>query len=203
MFIDRNRPSIAWKTRHAAARLIACAVGAVSVKAQTLTTAAQPAPAYPLRLLYDRACLICRSEMHALAARDREGRLELVDISARDFDAGRWGATHAHLNARIHAVDARGVTLIGVPALRAAYGAVGLGAWVAPTGWPLLAPLAAVAYDAFARHRYVISRAAAPLIGAVAAWRARRTVARMDACAGACDIARRGPAPGLSPRVPH
>ncbi len=149
---------------------------------------------YPLSLLYDRACPVCRSEMHALAARDRRARLRLVDISAPGFDPASWGdATLAELNARIHAVDARGVTLRGVSALRAAYAAVGLGAWVAPIGWPLVAPLAERAYDVFARHRYGISRAAAPLIDALAAWRARRARrgwARMDACDESCGIAR-------------
>ncbi len=48
-------------------------------------------------------------------------------------------------------------------------------------------------YDAacrvFARHRLPISRAAAPLIGAVRSWRARRVAARMARCqAGACRL---------------
>ena len=94
---------------------------------------------YPLHLLYDSACPVCRLEMHELAARDVHGRLRLVDIAAPGFDPTPWGATLEAMNARTHAVDAAGVTTIGVAALRLAYAAVGLGAWFEPTRWPLLA----------------------------------------------------------------
>jgi predicted DCC family thiol-disulfide oxidoreductase YuxK len=153
-------------------------------------------PTYPLHLLYDGSCAVCRLEMHELAARDTRGRLRLVDIAAPGFDAAPWGVSLAAMNALIHAVDAAGVTTTGVPALRLAYDAVGLGAWFAPTRWPLLAPLFDAGYRAFARHRYGISRVAAPLVERIAAHRARRrSIAahqRMRACAGgaddACDI---------------
>ncbi len=161
-----------------------------------LTARSEPAahatstPAYPLHLLYDSACPVCRSEMHALKSRDDADRLALVDIAAPGFDPAPWGASLAQLNALIHAVDARGVTWRGVPALRAAYGAVGLGAWAAPTGWPLLAPLFDAAYRVFARHRHAFSRIAAPLLDAAVAWRARRALARMATCAaGRCEVA--------------
>jgi predicted DCC family thiol-disulfide oxidoreductase YuxK len=154
---------------------------------------ANKSPSYPLHLLYDGACAVCRLEMNELAARDTRGRLALVDISAAGFDPAPWGASLAEMNALIHAVDAAGVTTTGVPALRLAYDAVGLGAWFAPTRWPLLAPLFSAGYRAFARHRYGISRATAPLVDRIAARRARRRAVaahqRMRACAnGACDI---------------
>ena len=41
---------------------------------------------YPLTLLYDRACPVCRVEMEQLARRDVLGRLVLVDISDPGFD---------------------------------------------------------------------------------------------------------------------
>ena len=155
---------------------------------------------YPLHLLYDSACPVCRLEMHELAARDVHGRLRLVDIAAPGFDPTPWGATLEAMNARTHAVDAAGVTTIGVAALRLAYAAVGLGAWFEPTRWPLLAPLFEAGYSRFARHRYAIGRAARPLIDAIAARRASRRAAsvhaRMRACAeGACDITPHGRSP--------
>lgn len=154
------------------------------------------APTYPLHLLYDATCPMCRLEMHELAARDTQARLRLVDISAPAFDPAPWGATLAEMNALINAVDAAGITTTGVPALRLAYGAVGLSGWLEPTRWSLLAPLFNAGYRAFARHRYGISRVAAPLVDRIAARREqRRAVAthqRMRACAdranGACDI---------------
>jgi predicted DCC family thiol-disulfide oxidoreductase YuxK len=134
---------------------------------------------HPLTLLYDRRCSVCRLEMDELRARDRASKLRFVDISAEGFDAAAWGATAGELGALLHAVDALGRTHRGMPALRLAYAAVGLGALWAPTGWPLLRPLFDAAYAAFARHRYRISRVAAPLIDRIAAARVTR---RMQRC---------------------
>jgi hypothetical protein len=79
--------------------------------------------------------------------------------------------------------------LRGVEVLRLAYAAVGLGWVMRPTGWTPLRPLFDAGYRVFARHRRSISRAAAPLIDAVRAARARRTAQRMrDCAAGACDL---------------
>jgi stearoyl-CoA desaturase (delta-9 desaturase) len=144
-----------------------------------------PSP-YPLTLLYDRGCAVCRSEMDALRERDEgRGRLRFIDIAAPDFDAAPWGATREQLNALIHAVDAQGRVHVGVPALRLAYAAVGLGWLWAPTRWPLLRPCFDGFYAWFARHRYGISRFAAPLIEHIAAARMAR---RMRRCAGGfCD----------------
>lgn len=140
---------------------------------------------YPLTLLYDRNCRVCRLEMDELRERDAASKLRFIDISAEGFDAAAWGATPAQLDALLHAVDARGHTHRGVPALRLAYAAVGRGALLAATGWPLLRPLFGAAYAVFARHRHRISRIAAPLIEHIAAARMAR---RMQCCAaGACE----------------
>lgn len=144
---------------------------------------------YPLTLLYDAACPVCSLEMDHLRERDAAARLRFVDIAAPGFDAAAWGTTHAALDAELHAVCGDGSVLVGVPALRAAYAAVGLGWVFAPAGWGPLAPLADAGYRVFARHRRAISGAAAPLIDALRAWRARRTAARMARCqAGACRL---------------
>lgn len=144
---------------------------------------------YPVTLLYDSACPVCALEMDHLRQRDGAVRLRFVDIAAPGFDPAPWGATYAALDAELHAVCANGRVLIGMPALRAAYAAVGLGWVMAPSGWGPLGPLADAGYRLFARHRRGISRAAAPLIGALRSWRARRTHARMARCqAGACRL---------------
>ena len=144
---------------------------------------------YPITLLYDAACPVCSLEMDHLRQRDAAGRLRFIDIAAPGFDAAPWGTTHAALDAELHAVCADGRVLIGMPALRAAYAAVGLGWVMAASGFGPLSPLADAAYRIFARHRRGISRAAAPLIGALRSWRARRTHARMARCqAGACRL---------------
>ncbi len=144
---------------------------------------------YPLTLLYDAACPVCSLEMDNLRARDAGGRLVFVDISAPGFDAGRFGFAHAAVDAQLHAIRADGTVAIGVEALRLAYGAVGLGWLLRPTGWGPLRPAFDLGYRAFARHRRRISRAAAPLIDAIRAARARRMAAAMHACrGGACAV---------------
>jgi predicted DCC family thiol-disulfide oxidoreductase YuxK len=149
---------------------------------------------YPLTIYYDAACPVCALEMDHLRDRDHAGQLRLVDISAAGFDATAHGLEHERLGALLHARAANGELLIGVPALAAAYGAVGLGALWQPALTGPLVPLAEAAYASFARHRRSWSRALAPGISALRqwrAWRAERTHARMQACQGStCE---RGP----------
>jgi predicted DCC family thiol-disulfide oxidoreductase YuxK len=145
---------------------------------------------YPLTLFYDAACPVCAMEMDHLRERDLDGKLRFVDISAPTFDAARHGTSAAAMDAEIHGQCADGTMLRGVEVLRRAYAAVGLGWVLRPSGWPPLRPLFDAGYRVFARHRRSISRAAAPLIDAIRASRARRTSQRMRACrSGACDRA--------------
>lgn len=77
---------------------------------------------YPLTVFYDASCPMCASEMHALRDLDRQGRLELVDCSAPEFnDEGLIAerVTRDALLARIHARDARGRWLVGVDCFEA------------------------------------------------------------------------------------
>lgn len=144
---------------------------------------------WPLTLLYDAACPVCSLEMDHLRERCTNGRLVFIDITAPGFSAAAWGSTQGELMARIHGVRPDGSHLIGLAALREAYAAAGLGAWIAPTGWRGAARLSDLAYEAFARHRQPISRLAAPLINALRELRARRQLRRMAACgSGACAI---------------
>lgn len=147
-------------------------------------------PIYPMTLLYDGACVICRNEVAMLRRRDRHGRLRFVDIAAPGFDARAWAAQAgvpalpgaAELDARIHAVTAGREILVGLDVLRHAWRAAGLG-WIAgPLGWRALRPFAERAYLLFARHRHALSRRLARLWGREA-----------GACAsGACGINRKG-----------
>jgi predicted DCC family thiol-disulfide oxidoreductase YuxK len=153
---------------------------------------------FPLTLLYDGNCPVCTLEMHAL--RDRaltlnptEPALRIVDIALPGFDARPYGATLADMNALIHAQRPDGSLVIGVEVFRLAYGAVGLGHWVAPTGWPWLKPIANWAYAVFARNRYGISRLMAPVVRWVLHVRAeraaKRALAHSQACQhGACEL---------------
>lgn len=112
----------------------------------------------PVVALYDRACPLCRTEMHRLKARDRHGRLQLVDIAAPDFDAAQWGFELEAMRNALHVRTAEGEWRIGVPGIAEAYRAVGLG-WLT---WPLRVPgagrMAARAYRWIAPNRHRVSR---------------------------------------------
>jgi predicted DCC family thiol-disulfide oxidoreductase YuxK len=135
---------------------------------------------FPLSLLYDGSCSVCRLELHSLKERDHGNRLRLIDIAQPDFDAAAWGASLAEMNALLHAVDARGVTHRGVAALRLAYSAVGLGWALRPTAWPLLAPAFDAAYRVFARHRIVMSKLLSPLLAPLLARQEMRQMVRIE-----------------------
>lgn len=142
---------------------------------------------YPLTLLYDGACPICRFEMDRLRERDGLRRLAFVDITEPGFDAAAFGdglATAEDMQRLIHAVRADGSFAVGVDALVLAYRAVGWGHWVAPSRLPGVRPVADRAYALFARHRYAVSGWVMPWLAPL--W-AARTARRMQACTdGAC-----------------
>ena len=108
---------------------------------------------WDLKVLYDHACPMCRREVAWLNKRDEAGRIFFEDISAPDFDAGRYGVEQAAVEGAIHGVLPDGTLVTGVEVFRRMYTAVGLGWLLAPTRWPLLRPLADAAYRAFARRR--------------------------------------------------
>lgn len=108
----------------------------------------------PLRILIDGACPICRREAEFLRWADRgRGRLIVEDINSPFFDPGRYGLSLEEVMGQIHAITWDGRVLRGLEVFRRAYAAIGLGWLVAPTGWPMVRPLANIAYRFFARHR--------------------------------------------------
>lgn len=144
---------------------------------------------YPLTLFYDAACPVCSLEMDHLRARNRDGRLVFIDISAPGFDAERYGVRADDMDAEIHGLAADGTMFRGMEVLRLAYDAAGLGWVLRATGWAPLRALFDAGYRVFARHRRGISRAAAPLIDGIHSVRARRTAERMCACKnGGCEV---------------
>ena len=146
---------------------------------------------YPLTLLYDGACPICRFEMDRLRDRDGLRRLAFVDITGPGFDAAAYGdgqVTAQAMQRLIHAVRPDGSFAVGVDALVLAYRAVGWGHWAAPSRLPGVRPLADKAYALFAQHRYSVSRWVMPWLAPL--W-AARTARRMRACDdGACAVER-------------
>ena len=108
-------------------------------------------------VLYDRSCPLCRSEIERLAHRDHAGRLQLVDISAADFDPDLWNFSLESLNRALHVRCPDGQWLIGVSAVAHVYRQVGLGWLWWSSRLPLLSRLMQILYLRIARHRYVLS----------------------------------------------
>lgn len=131
------------------------------------TTASTRCGGSPLTVFHDGACPVCATEVGLLARRAPVGTLALVDIAGPGFDAAAHGFDPRALDAALHAVRADGTVLRGMSALRAVYAAAGLGALVAPTGWPLLRPLFDALYRAFARRRHGVGAA----LRRIARWR--------------------------------
>ena len=129
------------------------------------------AVAYPLVLYVDDACPLCHAEMAGLAARDGRACLRMLDASAAGFHeaaADAAGLSQATLLHRLHARDAQGRWLVGVPVFAAAYEAAGIH-WLARLlriGW--LRPVWNLGYALVADHRWLLVRLGAPrLLGAL------------------------------------
>ncbi|MCS5705501.1 DUF393 domain-containing protein [Synechococcus sp. FGCU-3] len=117
-----------------------------------------------LTLLYDGGCPLCVREVRFLEQRDRgrhgvEPQLQFVDIDAANYNpADHAGIDYRAAMGRIHAIEADGAVLRDVAVFRRAYQLIGLGWLYAPTGWPLIGPLADAAYGLWARWRLVLTR---------------------------------------------
>jgi predicted DCC family thiol-disulfide oxidoreductase YuxK len=124
-----------------------------------------------ITVLVDGACPLCRREADLMMRLDGgRGRLAIVDIAAPGFDPALYGRTIAELMGTIHGVvgpgpgatdGARPELVTGMEVFRRAYGAVGWGWLLAPTGWPVLRPLFDWLYTVFARHRLRLTGRAA------------------------------------------
>ena len=117
-----------------------------------------PAATWSLRLLYDGQCPFCRREIEWLKRRNRKLRITFEDISAAEFDPGRYGLTRDEVNRVLHGILPDGTVVRGMAAVRRAYAAIGLGWLTAPTGWPGMRWVADRMYAAFARNRLTLGQ---------------------------------------------
>jgi predicted DCC family thiol-disulfide oxidoreductase YuxK len=117
-------------------------------------------------LYVDDACPLCHAEMSGLSTRDARGCLRVVDASVTGF-AGDEATRAAKLDQatllhRLHARDAEGRWLVGIPVFAAAYEAAGIH-WMAKllrVRW--LRPLLDFGYALVADHRWLLVKLGAP-----------------------------------------
>jgi predicted DCC family thiol-disulfide oxidoreductase YuxK len=126
-------------------------------------------PLFPeeLNIIYDSKCGICKLEMDFLARRDEKlygltsRKLRLTDIESEDYnpdDPSNGGVSYKKGMAAIHAVTADGRVIEGVPVFGRAYDLVGLGWYLRFMEWPVMKPVAAWGYEAFAKYRTYVTR---------------------------------------------
>lgn len=116
-----------------------------------------------LTLLYDGCCPLCLREVELLGRKDRQRhgeclKLAFVDIDQPEYNPDSYaGISYREAMGRIHAIDASGAVLRDVEVFRRAYELIGLGWLYAPTQWPLLRPMANLAYGVWATLRLRIT----------------------------------------------
>ena len=107
-----------------------------------------------LTLLFDGGCPLCVREVRFLQRRDRQGRLEFVDIDAAGYDPeAHEGISYRAAMGRIHAIAGSGEVLRDVAVFREAYRLIGLGWLYAPTRWPLIGGVVDWIYGIWASRR--------------------------------------------------
>lgn len=106
-------------------------------------------------VFFDGDCPLCLKEIQLLRWLDRNtGNILFTDIADPHFDPiERTGLTMDELMAEIYGRMPNGDLVKGVEVFRQLYGAVGLGLFLAPTGWRPLRPLFDSMYSAFAKNR--------------------------------------------------
>ena len=142
---------------------------------------------YPLRIYYDASCPLCRTEMNTLKQYDQEKRLQLVDCSPPEFSdafAQEAGYGRRAMMRLIHARDANGTWLIGVPVFEAAYGATGITGMQNMWANPLLRPLWDRIYPWVADNRMFLSKLGiTKIFGWMVKRAAKKAAAKSQACA--------------------
>jgi len=127
-------------------------------------------PEFPLTVFYDGSCQVCSTEMFVYMRKDHGGRLEFVDISDPAFDPDAFGISLADFMYLMHAIDRSGRIFRGVDAFLAIWQAFPGDHWFRFLGaladFPLVRPIARLAYRIFARlRRYLPKKKAACSIG--------------------------------------
>jgi predicted DCC family thiol-disulfide oxidoreductase YuxK len=106
-----------------------------------------------LTIFYDGACPLCLKEMRHLHKSDLEGKILFVDINADDFQVNYPSIDRTKANRVLHGFLADGTLILGLDVTCRAWNLVDKGRWLAILRWPLVRPVADLAYRVFARYR--------------------------------------------------
>jgi predicted DCC family thiol-disulfide oxidoreductase YuxK len=126
-----------------------------SSPSQAEISTAGPGEKWQLKLLYDGRCQVCSREvqfMQRMAAK-KQAPLAFADITAPDFDPGRYGKSLEELHRKMYAVRHDGMMIVGMEVFRQAYAILGMGWLFAWTRLPIAKQLSDVGYACFAAIR--------------------------------------------------
>lgn len=110
-------------------------------------------PGKTVEVFYDGDCPLCMREIRMLQRKDRAAKIQFTDIAAHDFDASRYGRTHAAFMERIHGRLPDGTWIEGVEVFRQLYAAVGFRVLVAISRLPVISHVLRLCYKLFAANR--------------------------------------------------
>lgn len=110
-----------------------------------------------LRVFYDGQCPLCLTEINHLRRLDKTSALDLQDINATDFAQRFPHIDVVAADRMLHGERADGAMIYGLDVTCEAWHLVGKGHWFAFLRWPVIRPVADLAYRFFARHRHRIS----------------------------------------------
>ena len=83
----------------------------------------------PVTVLYNSTNAASVHEVVFLKTKNKDGKLEFVDLAAAASSATDYGVSAAAVKEQLHARDASGQVLAGNDALYAAHAAIGLANW--------------------------------------------------------------------------
>jgi predicted DCC family thiol-disulfide oxidoreductase YuxK len=139
----------------------------------------------PLTVYFDNSCVLCRSEIENIKARDDHGQLNMVDCSPAGFDSSAMPVDQATMMNCIHAVDAQGRWLKATDVFIACYRVAGLGAVAG--GLKVVKPLMERLYPIIVRYRHMLSTVGIhKVFNAMTAQQLRRKAAAALAASQAC-----------------
>lgn len=83
----------------------------------------------PVAFIYDGKNIRWAKEAAGLKAKDKDGKLKMIDSSAAGFDLNDVGVHGDGARDNVFALDANGKVVIGVEAVHAAHHELGFGNW--------------------------------------------------------------------------
>lgn len=105
------------------------------------------------QVFFDGDCPLCQKEINWLRKRDREQKIEFIDIANPDFCEQTCGKTFDQLMSEIHGRQPDGQWVVGVDVFRRLYLAAGFRRSVWVSKLPLIRHGLHFSYKVFARYR--------------------------------------------------